>query len=224
MSLSGVPESRKTTARFLLEHVYDSNTKYRPVSPLHQEEGNVLFTHSIPATKVWEQQKACIYEHKPQEKGDPNLKDSDSRSRVTVTTKWPYSTHVQLTIEFKNKIYGGSGALVGPHHVLTCGDHVYDDEWAESIAVYPALNARIAPFGAFNVVKAYTFTQWTEQKDSRYNIALLILNESIGEFTGWNGLLSTPDSYLLNEEVNIIGYPADKSFTEMWSTKHQIRN
>ena len=63
MSLSGVPESRKTTTGFptLLEHVYDPKVKYRPVPPLHHEEGDVLFTHSTRATKVWEQQKAYIY-------------------------------------------------------------------------------------------------------------------------------------------------------------------
>ena len=55
MSLSGVPESRKVTTGFptLLEHVYDPTIKYRPVSPLHQEEGDIVFTYAIAAKRVW---------------------------------------------------------------------------------------------------------------------------------------------------------------------------
>ena len=109
--------------------------------------------------------------------------------------------------------------MVGPHHLLTCGHNVYDTKvkaWADEITVYPALNEAQAPFGFAKAIKAYTFSNWTERGERQYDIALLILDKSIGKETGWGGLLSEEDQELSKEEVNIYGYPGDKGFKQMW--------
>jgi hypothetical protein len=109
---------------------------------------------------------------------------------------WPSSTHLQIVSQFDKQQSKGNGALVGPLHVLTSGQYVHNGAWADAITVGSSL-------GTVKVVKAYTFTQWVEKEDPSYNIALLILQQPMGKYTGWNGLLATPEDYLMNEEVMI---------------------
>jgi hypothetical protein len=156
----------------LREHYfYEPQDKHRSVPPLHHEDSEVLYTLAHPEQKPW---------------------------KVRTVQPWPSSTHVQVVCQF-DKEQNGHGVLVGPRHVLTCGENVYNISWAKEIMV-----DRLS-----HVVKAYTFTQWIEQKDPSYNIALLILKEPFGKYTGWNGLLATPEDYLMNEEV-MIGHQIEK--------------
>jgi V8-like Glu-specific endopeptidase len=127
---------------------------------------------------------------------------------------------------FKGDEYGGSGSFVGPHHVLTCGHNVYSrkfNQWADNITVYPALNGGSAPFGKSTVAKVYTFRGWVTSGNQEFDMALLILDSSIGEHTGWCGLLSTlDDTTLYKQEVHITGYPGDKELNQMWTMCHKI--
>jgi hypothetical protein len=109
---------------------------------------------------------------------------------------WPSSTHVRVVCQFDKQQNRGHGAFVGPLHVLTCGQYIHHGIWADAITVESSL-------GSVKVVKAYTFSQWIEQKDPTYNIALLILQRPIGENTGWNGMLAAPEDYLMHEEVMV---------------------
>lgn len=223
----------------MIEHIIDSATPFKPVKTDYYEKGNTLSTQAQKAQEVWGQQKASIYDDDPKEMKQEKLlaekilatikPNADGRVRVDKTTEWPHAFHAQLTLKFqgksKKKIYGGSGAMVGPHHLLTCGHNVYDPKkkrWAEKITVYPALNESFAPFGKVNVVKIFTFKEWTDHGDKLYDIALVILNRSIGKVTGWGGMLCTSDEDLSQETVNIVGYPGDKGMKQMWGMDHKI--
>lgn len=217
----------------LVERVYDPQIKYQSNTYLnYHEEAGAFSTQSHKSSKVWKQQKVFHYDQNPEE-GEREkvlalvVPGKDGREQVIETTKWPYSMIVKIIMVFKGQLYGGSGALVGPHHILTCGHNIYDiDEniWAEEITIYPALNGDYAPFGSVKVAKVYTFKQYVNNRDECYDMALLVLNTSIGKFTGWGGMLSVPDDQFLNEEVNIFGYPADKGKTLMWGMKHTIHH
>ena len=228
--MAGFAASVTGLSNSIVNHVYDPQVRYQPNRHLqpHEEDG-ALSTQPHKSTKAWKQQKVFHYNVNPQErvreKVLAKITGEDGRQKIVETTKWPYSMLVKLSMVFKGQIFGGSGALVGPHHILTCGHNVYDlDEnvWAEEITVYPALNGNHAPFGSVKVVKVFTFTQYTHQKDERYDIALLILNKSIGKYTGWAGMLSAPDDQLFQEKINIYGYPGDKGMTQMWGMQHTI--
>jgi hypothetical protein len=123
----------------------------------------------------------------------------------------PYRPHVQLTIRFRDHVYTGYGTVVGPYHVLTSAYPIYDSKkaaWADEITFADS-------HGTCQIVKAYAFTESKEQKDPRYNIALLILSKSIGKQTGWNGLLSIPDDHLQQEKIQITGYSSEHTLKKI---------
>jgi V8-like Glu-specific endopeptidase len=145
-------------------------------------------------------------------------KGEDGRLHVTETTEWPYRIHGQLTMTYEDRTWGGSGVLIGPHHVLTAAHNVYDFDkkdwptsWPTSISVRFGLNNTIAPFGTKKAVKVYTFKQWVNSGDQGYDMALLLLDSSIGRQIGWSGLLCLNDKEISKEKVTITGYPQGHS-------------
>ncbi len=218
----------------LVSHTYDQSVRYISGTFIYDrvnEAGKtILSSPPQPPQKEWTQ-SILKYTGTPQvSEYETVLKKvvpgKDGRMRITNTTDRLHAIHVQLTV-FKNRgEWGGTASVVGPCQLLTCGHNVYDPKgkkWAERILAYPALNKKVAPFGVVEVVKAYTFADWTERGDSKYDIALLIINQPIGLYTGWGGILSTHDQALVNEQVTITGYPADKNFDEMWSMSHTLK-
>lgn len=152
----------------------------------------------------------------------------DGRQKVDNTTTYPYSIHSQLQIDFSGSKYGGSGSMVGPHHVLTCAHNVYDRtmKWATNIEVHPAKYGSTSPFGKAKVVKSYVYKNWISNEDRNFDIALLVLDKSIGHFTGWGGVCSTTEDYLKASTINLTGYPGDdedgKRCNYMWTMSDRI--
>lgn len=148
----------------------------------------------------------------------------NGRRQITQTTEWPYRIHGKLTIYGWGSAYGGSGVLVGPHHVLTAAHNVYNQGvWATSVSVSFGLNEGLAPFGKRNVVKAYTFRQWIKDKLKGYDMALLVLDQSIGNDIGYAGLLCLDDEGISRETVTITGYPSDYGFTKMMTMSDKVK-
>lgn len=221
-----------SVASEIREYTYDNHASFN-TSKLRYHYDSVKNTYSIPHNLPEEsyQQKILQYTSDPQELSYESVLKKviigqDGRIRITATTQWPYSMHAQVTMLFNGKEYGGSGCMVGPHHLLTCGHNVYDHKlkkWADIIKVYPALNDDAAPFGEIAVLKVYTFKKWVEDQNTDYDMALLILDQSIGKNTGWAGLLSLNDQELAHENVQITGYPGDKECKQMWGMTHKIK-
>jgi V8-like Glu-specific endopeptidase len=217
----------------IVTHVYDGNVQYTTRAFQFHTEGGpgslTYFTSPQPPKKP-RPESVLMYDKNPQGLGlEKVLKQivlgQDGRSRILNTRDSPYCIHAQLTPVFAGQECGGSGVMIGPHHVLTCGHNVYDFEtksWASSISVYPALNERSAPFGGLHVVKVYMFADWTNRGDTDFDIALLVLNRSVGKYTGWGGVMSTHNSALTNQRVHITGYPGDKNCIEMWTMEHTM--
>jgi V8-like Glu-specific endopeptidase len=218
----------------IVSHTYDTTIQYssRPVQYYKEVDGGLTTYSTPPQTpkKAWSE-SALMYGRNPQELETVLKKiipGKDGRVRISNTKDLLFCIHAHLTMVFPGGEYGGSGVIVGPHHVLTCGHNVYGGDpkksWATSISVYPALNGKSAPFGEVSVVKVYTFADWTNKEDTNFDLALLVLNRSIGKYTGWGGVMSTPDSTLTSQRVHITGYPGDKNFNEMWTMEHIMKS
>lgn len=195
-----------------------------------EKDKNALFTPPQRPRKASPQSVLSLKEDAP---NPPNYetvlkrikKGEDGRTRVLETTQWPYSFHAQLAITYPYHTGKGSGVFVGPHHVLTAGHCIHGSvtDWATKILVRPALNEDEAPFGEILVTRIYTFKSWVEKSDPLYDMALLVLEESIGLETGWSGLLTESDHILMDEEIHVTGYPDDKGAKQLWTMAHKIK-
>lgn len=221
------------TSLGIVEYIYDHNVTFQTgPSDINQEEGEVFSLPPQKAKRKNIQQKAYVYDEVPKEIRQEKIlakvsSGVDGRQRILNTTAWPNTIHVQLTMIFNGEIYGGSGVMVGPHQLLTCAHNVFDTikkKWAEKIMAFPALNDNYAPFGKVDVVKVYLYANWTNHGDKKFDIALLILNQAIGKYTGWGGILCIPDQQIEQEKINITGYPGDKGLKQMWSMSHNIKS
>lgn len=164
------------------------------------------------------------------------IEGNDRRKTIRDTKKWPYCINAKLRIKFpfSTNSFGGSGVLIGPHHILTAGHNVYsnkkfhnkrqikeEERWATNISVNLGLHMDETPFGTQETVKIYTFKQWTERKPG-HDMALLILNESVGYETGWAGLACLPDSILQEKKAIIAGYPGDGKNEEKFKVMRKM--
>jgi V8-like Glu-specific endopeptidase len=160
------------------------------------------------------------------------IQGTDGRTEVQRTTDWPYRAVVQLESFFKepsnndpNNLckYIGTGCFVGPQHVLTCGHNVYNEGvWADQIKAIPAKHRQTAPFGRARVVRSYTYKKWSEGENDEYDIALLVLDEALGRYTGWFGLIGFDDISILQRIFNLTGFAGDKKF-RMHTMAHTIK-
>lgn len=221
---------------FLVERIYDAQISYDAGSfNYHKDEGQETYSSFPQLPTQPAPQKAYrivssggnskeIEEERVLRRIIPGV---DGRRRIEDTSKYPYSIHVQIEMEFPGgNAYGGSGSMVGPHHVLTCAHNVYDIAkkcWALKIDIYPGRNKKSAPFGKLSVTRAYIFENWTNKEDKQFDIALLVLDQSIGFLTGWGGICSSNNKSFVNEKFHITGYPSDRGLDEMWSMNHVIK-
>ena len=108
--------------------------------------------------------------------------------------------------------------MVGLHHVLTCGHNVYfENKWSEWIHVNPGLDESNEPYGMVRVAQVYVHKKWYETNDKDHDIALMVLEESVGSRTGCAGICYLNTQNILKEFVEITGYPNDKGGYQMYS-------
>jgi V8-like Glu-specific endopeptidase len=112
-------------------------------------------------------------------------------------------------------------ALAGwRYDVLTAAHCVYSTErssWAASIEVTPGLDETVKPYGHAWATILRTFTEFTTNGNTRYDMAVVTLDRNIGMYTGWMGRKVLPsDSPELTGILNLAGYPVDKTFGTMW--------
>lgn len=138
----------------------------------------------------------------------------DQRVRIRHTTQWPWTVQGKVTMIFPSGgRYIGSGTLINKHHVLTAGHVIYshdDGGWATSVSFAPGQDDRSQPFGVSMATRLLSVKGWTEQRNPDYDMGMIILNQDIGDQTGYFGIITGPESVFQNYRVNVTGYPGDK--------------
>src|SRR5581483_10994796 len=150
---------------------------------------------------------------------------ADERVRVKNTDTFPYRAIVFLRIEFRDSIITGcTGAMIGRRLVATAGHCIYDPAWgwATSARVYPALNAKVAPFGSTKATEFYSVQGWITSALPDFDYGAIQLDSPLGNQTGWLGMTALKKDALLATEVRVTGYPADKPRQTMWMDADRI--
>lgn len=137
---------------------------------------------------------------------------ADDRVRISPTTSYPWRTQCKLVITFPNNSrWIGSGTLIASKYVLTAGHCVYVSSqggWARSIEVIPALDGSSRPYGTAWATRLRTYTGWTQYQSSDHDFALITLDRTVGNSTGWLGYGYW--SSVMYVTGNIAGYPGDR--------------
>jgi V8-like Glu-specific endopeptidase len=146
---------------------------------------------------------------------------ADDRIKITNTTTYPWRTHCKLYMRFRgvdnrDYWYSGSGTLIGNKYVITAGHCVYNHDrvggqklgWAREIQAYPGLNGSYAPYGRANATYLRSWTGWVNNGDFNWDIALVTLNRTVGNSTGWLGYGSFGS--LNGQTANLSGYPGNR--------------
>jgi V8-like Glu-specific endopeptidase len=115
---------------------------------------------------------------------------------------------------------GGSGAMVGPHDVLTAAHVVHpstipfvgpplgppsdNPTW---IVVFPGARGSVRPFGQALAISRYVEPSYLAGDHVGNDIALLGLDRNLGDYTGYFTYGWARDS-ILPSEVQVMGYPS----------------
>ncbi len=157
---------------------------------------------------------------------------SDSREHVPDTTVYPFDVvgFIETSHEASGTRYSCTGALVGPRVVLTAASCIYQHEiegdWMESVRFWPGINGpETVPFGPYDWKTAYIMNGFVDEYDGSYSsiwpydLALVVLDEPVGEELGWLGYGLIPAGGGI---VNLIGYQSDKEDFTQWRTDCDI--
>jgi V8-like Glu-specific endopeptidase len=150
-----------------------------------------------------------------------------SLTAVSPSAGNPFTAITELQATFPDhKTFDGSGVMVDRFHVLTAGHMVYsyaDGGWATSILAIPDLNGTNEPFGEASMTYERTFTTWMNYSKAHpgstapgdLDIALVTLDEDLGNFSGWMsyGYNNNNAQFAAGVIANTAGYPATAGYS-----------
>lgn len=141
--------------------------------------------------------------------------------QIGILTDYPIRTVVKLYVTMYNPSNGQSsnvtcsGIMVGDNEVMTAGHCVSaggsDPTYASAITVVPAYNMGSSPFGSTEMTQWLSFTQWTNNGNWDYDIAMVKLAQPIGNTVGWLGFGYSMNNAFFTSQSNTFhsfGYPA----------------
>ncbi|HCU07166.1 MAG TPA: hypothetical protein DIC42_06295 [Holosporales bacterium] len=183
--------------------------------------------------------------NKPEESQSATLKRTEWDLRETIprelSQEWPFNLIGKLELSFEyDSIAIGTGTLVGPRHVLTCGHNIYDKNkggMVKSIRFHPARTPDSSPFGFYEVAAFFVepgFLDRTKGNNYKnYDLALLVLStvpvDQNFQRLGYAQLAYYPNDDDLKrglEQFRLTGYPIskDKNGDQMYSMADTIES
>lgn len=142
----------------------------------------------------------------------------DGRIFISNTTIYPWRAQAKLYVTFADGVTRGcSGTLIQAKYLLTAGHCVHNKDyggWYKKIEVVPGLKDTYKPYGSALATYARTYKGWINNQNRDYDMALVTLDKSIGNTTGWLG-------YKYYSTINgvtghIAGYPDDKGGRKLY--------
>jgi V8-like Glu-specific endopeptidase len=162
----------------------------------------------------------------------------DDRTQVTDTTVEPFPWICSLSITTPPGPSGtggfvGTGFLIGPRTIVTAGHCVFSDPWededrglrygrgwAASIHVRAGRNGSTSVAEA-DAVHVFSVDEWTRSQREEFDFGAILLNKPLGDDLGFFGFGAPSDTELKAMNVNVAGYPGERS-SELWMHANRI--
>lgn len=150
----------------------------------------------------------------------------DQRVRVNPTTTYPARATVLITFNVPGGSARCTGWMIWDDTVATAGHCVAKGNNTgfyprSSYKIWPGRNGNAAPYGSCNAKRLYSNTIWVSQGRDDYDWAIIKLNCTIGNTTGWYGWFYQLAT-MVGQPVTVQGYPGDKPLTQ-WRATDRVR-
>jgi len=157
---------------------------------------------------------------------------TDDRVRIGDATAFPFRAIGWLRTQSPSdpdSWFTCSATLIGPRTLITAAHCIYDHDdggWANQILFNPGANEpNFAPFGEYAYRTAHILTAYIDNYQGYYgsvvpwDIAVVILEEPVGDRLGWYGFKVDEATTM---QAHIVGYPADMPQGTMWRASCEI--
>ncbi|MEM1346717.1 MAG: trypsin-like serine protease, partial [Pseudomonadota bacterium] len=141
----------------------------------------------------------------------------DDRFRVTGVEGHPWDSIGKITVSAPGGTFVGTGAMVSPFHILTAA-HVLEnpgfggDGRALSAQIALGKSGNEEPYGRAEMVSYRVLPGWSDGYDLGQDMALITLDRSVGNTTGWFDFdVRTDVDFYDGVPVSLAGYPVDLS-------------
>ncbi|WP_406854407.1 trypsin-like peptidase domain-containing protein [Alsobacter sp. KACC 23698] len=166
---------------------------------------------------------------RPESSGLESVLDADERTRIVNTSESPWRMVCALSIDSEWGTYVGTGWFVAPTTLITAGHCVFDrnqmNGWARRIAVTPARDRELTPFGSAVSTRFSTVDRWLSDQDPDFDIAAIHLDEPM--LTDPSAVFrvgALTDEELVDYMINVSGYPGTPGGgQELYWAKNRIR-
>ncbi|HAZ14111.1 MAG: hypothetical protein A2X86_02905 [Bdellovibrionales bacterium GWA2_49_15] len=153
---------------------------------------------------------------KPDNLQNANFK-TDSDNKVLIgsegreesdTSKYPFTAVGYISFEGDGHQYGCTGSLVSANVVLTNGHCVFDQDAQKFYSKFtfsPGYQTSPGPLGEIKVKKVYVSTSF-QAKKTDIDYGFLVLEEPVGNRTGWLGVRTMELSWYRSNRFYVAGY------------------
>ena len=143
-----------------------------------------------------------------------SVQGDDDRARIGDSTIFPWNTLCYLSLSFPDGGYRGSGTLVTPYMVLTCGHNIYDTDtssWVNSVTAYAGQNENTSgtvtrPYGSRTALDFHTSAEYVIGGNTEDDYAAVHISNP---FTGISTFMPVQFnvSPSVGSTVTVPGYP-----------------
>jgi V8-like Glu-specific endopeptidase len=158
-----------------------------------------------------------------------NVIGPDDRERITDTTTYPWNTHCYLELYFPFGGYQGTGCLVSPYMVLTCGHNVYNQDYyayVDSVTIAPGQTqyyeggSVTRPYGTREGVEFQTNSSYIGGGSFEHDYGAVFFDTSFSGINTFMPVQFSSSSPSEGDTVCVAGYPGvaqGESTSALWT-------